>query len=164
MFGWLSRRVDPRRSAHERFLFHYWDGSADRRADPAAIDRELSRHLGRDWKERVAQLSDEPPFGVVGEELDAWYDKADKNRSAVLAGIDAAFGLRAVDQSGGLSESARLGVLAAYLLFCRQLVELARPFVKPQSRASPSPGPPPGPSGSECTSTASGSPASGPAN
>lgn len=148
MFGWIVRwfRRDPDRS---RLLFAYRDGTRVRWADPVLVERTLIDRLGDDWWQVVADLSKPLPLGTVGEQADAERARKRDDRRRVLEAVDAAFDVHAFRDSDrtGLTETERLGLMTGYVLFCNDLVRLARPFVIAQSRASPSPAAPPPPSG-----------------
>ena len=140
-FG-LKRSAESRRG-----IFVYRDGTRKRRADPVAVEQAMIDALGEDWRKAVRRLDQPPaPLGVVGEQAQAASAEWEANHRKVMAAIDAAFGVRPLDDEGGLTEVERMGLLTGYLNFCVDLILAARPFANARSRASPSPEPPPAPS------------------
>jgi len=138
MFGWVGRLI-RNRSLSDRFIFRYHDGSRKRSADPVEVERVLIRHLGDDWRDKLASLDKKVPFGVIGDELERAKKERDELRRKIVAATDEAFDLKPFKDDVGLVEPMRLGILIGYCRFCIDLVELARPFPKPSSPTSPSP-------------------------
>lgn len=147
MFGWLKNLFARRTAPPERFLFRYRDGVRTKSCDPLAAERTLAAVLGDDWRGVVRRLNDKPPMGLVGETADEWQAEAAKRRDRVLDAVCRAFSVERYTDPGdapprGLTEVELLGLLTGYTLYCVELVERARPFSTPRSRASPSPAPP----------------------
>lgn len=142
------------RADKARCIFIYRDGTRPRRADPIAVEAALIRALGADWRDLARRVDGPPPAGLVGEQADEaeliWHAEKQK----LLAAIDGAFGVYALNDRDGLTDVERVGLLARYCLFCAGLVEAARPFVNGRSRASPSPAAPPRARTPESTSAA----------
>lgn len=153
MLRWLFGRRIPRR----HLIFHYYDGKRKRSADPVTIERALIAVLGNAWRGELESLSAPLPEGVIGLQAQEFEDKKEKTMSKVLYAIDSAFDVQAYKDGVGLTEIERLGLLTQFNLFARDLVELARPFVRRQSRASPGSEPQPTTSGVESTSPVTGS-------
>lgn len=157
MMGWIARLWRGR--AENRYVFHYHDGRRKRSADPLVIERHLIAALGEDWRKVVREIEAPLPLGMVGSHADAERRARLDQMQGLYNAIDEAFGVHAYTDYGGakradgLTEVARLGLLKAYIRFCGALVELARPFVIAQSRASPPPDNPPTASASDSTST-----------
>lgn len=147
----LSNFQDP-------YIFHYYDGTRKRSADPIAIELSLIESLGEDWQDQVTSLSKPIPFGAVGEAAEKLKTNRETLRKRVLNAIDVAFDVCAYSDNGGqgkafgLIDPMRFGLLNGYLLFCVDLVRLSRPFGNAQSRASPIPESQPMLSGQDSTS------------
>lgn len=146
MLGWLRRLVwgDP---DAERLVFRFRDGSRKRWADPIAVERGLIEALGRDWRQVLVDLAKPVPQGLVGEQRIEAESRVEDLRARVLRATHAAFGttpLTDVDgRPSGLTEVEAFDLLGGFLRFCDDLVRLARPFQRPQPRASPGDGDPP---------------------
>ncbi len=150
MFKFLRRlfkRDDP-------FVFDYHDGSRWRSADPIEVERAMIAVLGDDWRSRVESMGTPINPDAIGEIADKMKADKEKLRSQVLYAIDTAFNVKPYRDGEGMTELKRLSLLVGFNLYCRDLIELARPFVSQQSRASPSTDPPPVVSGSDFTSPA----------
>jgi hypothetical protein len=155
LWGLFSRKKEER-----RLLFPYYDGIRTRRADPVAIENVLISHLGHDWSEAVVRLSAPYPPGLLGEVMDQARQQRAEERAKVIKAICEAFDVTyfgmgtAVDsetgeKGAGLGEIELLGLLDGYQRFVIGLLEISRPFVSVQQRASPSHEPPPQPKVSE---------------
>lgn len=123
MFGWL-RRLWSR--DQERLIFTYRDGTSNRRVDPLAVLRQLESELP-DWAAILDQTRapEMPVAGTVGAEL------VQQRKDAVAKLIDAArrlFGVKPLDDTGGLTEAETLGLFTAYLSFMGGLAEEALPL------------------------------------
>lgn len=166
MFGWV-RKLFSRNRSPERFLFRYRDGRNARSCDPVEAERALCRRFGEDWRREVAKIGATAPPGLVGDQLDGWKESNEKHRQSILDGVCDAFGVSRYRDDGvapptGLTESELLGLLAAYMLFCRDLVEYARPFLTRLPRESPGGGNPRPSNTPGSNSTDGGSPGNGP--
>lgn len=150
----------------DRALFTYRDGRRIRRADPVAIEDVLIRHLGHDWHTAPDKLRAPLPLGVVGVAADEERNKRAELRRKITAAVCAAFDVKEAGldaDAGGLTVIELFGLLDGYSRFAAALLELSRPFVNAQPRASPSPEPPPAPSGADSTLAGTESPAPAPA-
>lgn len=149
MFSWFMRFIKGHR---QRFIFRYWDGTRKRSADPLEIERGLVSLLGDGWREKLEELAKPLPPELIGEEAEQMKKEKEELRSKVLYAIDSAFDVSSYKDGKGLTEVERFGTLAAFNRFCIDLVVLARPFVKQQSRASPGSGTQPTASGADLSS------------
>ncbi len=122
-----------------RHVFTYHDGTRQRRADPLAAvaaleatDPKFAEHLAElDAKEKPDVAL---PPGVVADEVQAGRKEA---VAKLLEATRAAFGLKPLDDTGGLTEAETMGVLAAFIFWMAKAAEDARPFENSQPRASP---------------------------
>ena len=150
MFGWVKRLFGGRRG--DPLIFHYWDGTHRRTADPAVIEAVMESKLGSEWRRAYQEWQKPLPYGAIGEDA----DKAKAGKAAkeveILEAINAAFDVEDYvgEKDGvparGLTRAKRFGLLDGFNLYCLDLIGLARPFPKPRSRASPGAAPPPPPS------------------
>lgn len=165
MLGWLYGLF---RRTPDRFIFRYRDGTRRRTADPVEVESALAAMLGDDWRERVKNYGAPAPLGLAGLQLEEWKSRKGDERKAILAAVDAAFGVSPyTDDAGtsrprGLTGAERFGLLEGFNRFCLDLMVLARPFLRPPPRGSPGPEPPPPPSGPAPTLAGDGSPPAGP--
>lgn len=151
LLQWLG--FSSRKNPNDRFIFHYYDGTNSRTADPLAIEQSLIDILGEDWRTKVDSLHkpEVKPIGAIGDIASDMSDRRDQLRKEILAAIDKAFDVHAyvgigwADEQGfptkvahGLSDVARMGLLNGFRLFCIDLIRASRPFSNVQSRASPS--------------------------
>jgi len=140
MFEWLTGRKAADDS--DRLVFRFKDGTRKRYADPVAVERSLIELLGRDWRRTVSDLAKPIPSGLVGEQREEAEAKSDDLRTRVLKATYLAFKVEPLRDDGdkmtGLTEVEAFDLLGGFLRFCSDLIRLARPFQRPQSRASPS--------------------------
>ena len=134
MFSWLRRLV---KSKTNPLIFHYHDGTRVRSVDPVEVERTLVLRLGESWRSKLEGLRNPIPLGIVGEQLEQVRSGRLATETTVLAAIDEAFDVHGFRDGEGLSIPMRHALLAGFNRFCIDLIELARPFVKQQSRASP---------------------------
>lgn len=161
MFSWFMRYVRRHRN---RYVFYYWDGSRNRSADPLEIERGLVVTLGETWRSQLEDLAKPVHPDLIGEEAGIIRKQKEELRSKVLYAIDTAFDVQSYKDGQGMTEIERFGLLTGFNLFCRDLVVLARPFMKRQSRASPGTGNRPTVSGAASSSPGNTSPASDTSN
>ena len=138
----LSRLRRILRGRYDPLVFHYNDGRRVRSADPIEIDRIFIAALGEDWRSQVERLAKPLPLELVGEEATAARAERMAQEEKILKAINAAFDVQPYRDGRGLSVTRRYALLAGYNAFCRDIIELARPFVRRQSRASPGPAAP----------------------
>lgn len=135
MLNWL-RKLWSR--DHSRRIFTYFDGTKTRRADPLAAVAALEA-ADPDLYDHLASLApvETPvaiPPGAVAEDVTA------RHKDGVAKLLDAtraAFGLRKLDDTGGLTEAETMAVLASFLVWMQAAANDARPFENSQPRASP---------------------------
>lgn len=124
MLKWLKRFWSR---DHQRDIFGYWDGTARRRADPLALARELERQC-KDYTELLKVLrtpeADVPPGDALAETRTIKEAAASK----LVEATRAAFGLKPLEEAGGLTEAETVGVLTSYLLFMEELARRAEAF------------------------------------
>ena len=139
--SWLSRLWSGRATARDIFTYH--DGTRERRADPLVIGRKLEDACP-DYRELLAELNSPPgtpvPPGAVAQSL---RDQEKDATAKLLAATRAAFGVRPLDDDGGLSEAETLGLLVAFFAFMGELAQRARPFSTSRPRDSPDSSTPP---------------------
>lgn len=144
--------------SQDPFIFHYWDGTYHRSADPLVITQRIEEKLGEDWLYKLQELRRPVAFGAMGDAETAVQESKVELSKQLLAAVDYAFELEEYthppgERARGLSQARRLGVMQAFALFTAALVANNRPFAGARSRASPSAGNSPTPSGSASTST-----------
>lgn len=139
MIGRIRDAVASLFAARDTSVFHFRDGTRKRSVDPVAVERTLVAMLGDEWYREVGKLSDASPVGMMGVQEEEFRQRQEKRRADVLAAIDAAFGVHAYRDGAGMTEAKRFALLDGFVRFCLDLMALAGPFAKPQSRASPSP-------------------------
>ena len=133
------RRLWSRDQSPARLVFEYHDGTRSRRADPLAAVAALEAADPK-FAEHLAELddSDKPgvalPPGAVADEVKAGRKEA---VAKLLEATRAAFGLKPLDDTGGLTEAETMQVLMAFLLWMQAAAADARPFENSQPRASP---------------------------
>lgn len=148
MFGFLWRLF----KRHDPFVFRFHDGERRRAVDPIVVEQVLTEKLGSDWLSKIDEVTKPMPDGLIGEEVIQWQAQRKELQDKILDAIDAAFEVKPFKDGKGLTVAKRCGILAGFNRFCMDLVTLARPFAKPQSRDSPGPDNPPTASGLVSTS------------
>lgn len=156
LIRWLLG-LGPRRNPQAPYVFPYHDGTHNRSADIVVIEQSLRDSLGEDWRDTVSKLNAPVPAGAIGGVLDKIREDRRKHRAEILAAVDKAFDVHEYrhpkgEEPSGLVDDFRIGLLTGYMLFCIDLMRIARPFVIAQSRASPTSENQPQPSEPESTS------------
>ena len=134
MFGRLWSR-DQRRD-----IFHYFDGTDKRRADPLALMTRIEDDCP-DFADLLSIIAAGEEGGLsipspgVKAEMSAAYKSA---LAKLLAVVRKAFGVKPLDQSGGLTDAETLQLFTRYLVFMGELAEAARPLPDSPPVESPS--------------------------
>ena len=154
----LIRRLWSR--DHSRLIFAYRDGARPRRADPLVAGRKLEAACP-DYADLLAVVGADPPPDLVAAMTEPVAADLKRRKAEAVAKLtaaaDAAFGLKPLSDSGGLTEVERFQVLADFFVFMGGLADQSRPFSTSQSRASPTT-PPDSPTGSFVASGSTGPP------
>lgn len=136
MLNWL-RSLWSRDHSPKRLVFEYSDGTRTRRADPLAAFAAFESACP-DFEEQLKAL-DEPtgvalPPGAVAAALKT--GRADALKK-LLAATRAAFGVKPLDDAGGLTEAETLQLLTRFFVWMGEAARDARPFSDSRPRASP---------------------------
>jgi hypothetical protein len=153
LWTWLKEKWTGQR-LHQN-IFHFLDGAGKRSADPAVVESILADKLGDEWRDEFFSFFRPDPFGVIGEEADRHREQKNEKRRKILDTICEAFRVDEFDDQDphSMTREALDGLLMGFIMYCDDLIANARPFGKPQSRASPGADSPPTSSGADASST-----------
>ncbi len=144
--GWLTRRFRKSEATQTRLIFRYKDGERERAVDPIDVEKVFAATFGDEWRDVLGQAATPIPPGIIGTQADEMRRQQQELDDKVLAAVNVAFDVKAFTDRGGpdgrteegLSDTERRGILAGYLRFCNDLLNVAYPFSFARSRASPS--------------------------
>jgi len=137
---------------HRRAIFRYWDGRNWKRADPLAVMATIEDRCPDfgDLLRVIAADPDDVPAGELRTQAIATHQAAVKK---LLGVVQHAFGVKPLDQLGGLTHAEMIRLLTEFLHYMGRLAEAARPLPAPSPPGSHSPDPLATPSSAVCTST-----------
>jgi hypothetical protein len=137
MFGFVSRLFSrPQAEARGRRIFRYIVAGQAVFADPMVIAQKLETIGGENWADLVGQV-DRLRRPVHGDEAAVngreWLNKRNADFKAALADlvriVRQVFDLQPLAPDGaGVTDHEAIEVLAAYILFSRELAAAARPL------------------------------------
>lgn len=110
---WLKSMFRPRDRLAGRGIFVVWDGTKSRRLDPLVCLRTIGRECP-EYEQHLRTLAEAVPESAVADEAKAQRDRATVE---LVAAARAAFGLKPLDDAGGLTDAEALGAFAAFLRF-----------------------------------------------
>jgi len=131
----LFRRLWPR--DRSRLIFSFHDGTRTRRADPLAAGGALERECPK-YAELLELAVDDAPT-VPGPAADDVARQKGEAIAELVRATRAAFGVRPLDEEGGLTEAETLNLFREFLVFLARLADAAGPFDNSPPPASPSP-------------------------
>ncbi len=123
MLSWLW----PFRNKARRDIFTFFDGTATKRADPLVVLARIEKTCP-DYAELMGAVTKKtetlPPGPVLEQERAVQKAATEK----LIETVRAAFGLKPLDDTGGLTEVETMRVFNQFLLFMGGLADRARPL------------------------------------
>lgn len=122
MFGWFESGTGRGVDTPERLLFRFRDDTGERRVDPMAAESVMVTEYGPDWADALGRQDEDLEPGLTPEQRAEAVKRVVKDRTALLAAADKAFGLRTWDGASGMLEIQRLVILGGFAQYLADLV------------------------------------------